>query len=85
MKANITEENQSETYQYATGISIETMGNNSKVYNSNQCIASGWIESVKIVQNSETSGEKVKEFKEITYMILKIQDMYWKNLVVIQQ
>ena len=68
MKANITEENQSETYQYATGISIETMGNNSKVYNSNQCIASGWIESVKIVQNSETSGEKVKEFKEITYI-----------------
>ena len=68
MKANITEENQSETYQYATGISIETTGNNSKVYNSNQCIASGWIESVKIVQNSETSGEKVKEFKEITYI-----------------
>ena len=68
MKANITEENQSETYQYATGISIETMGNNSKVYNSNQCIASGWIEAVKIVQNSETSGEKVKEFKEITYI-----------------
>ena len=68
MKANITEENQSETYQYATGISIETTGNDSKVYNSNQCIASGWIESVKIVQNSETSGEKVKEFKEITYI-----------------
>ena len=67
MKANVTDENQTETYKYSTGISVETIGNVQNTYNSNQCIANGWIESVKITQSSETNGEKIKEFNQIIY------------------
>ena len=67
MKANVTDENQTETYKYSTGISVETIGNVQNTYNSNQCIAHGWIESVKITQSSETNGEKIKEFNQIIY------------------
>ncbi len=65
VKVNIKSENEAETYHYTLGASFE---NGNTKYNSNQCVANGWIEGVSITQSSETSGEKVKEFKEITYV-----------------
>ena len=63
-KVNITEETVSN--KYAIGIDA-TFISSDITYRSNQSIATGGIEAVKITQSSETSGEKIKEFKEITY------------------
>ena len=67
IKVNTTEENETETYKCVMGIDVQST-NSSKIYSSNQCIANGWIESVKVTQSSETNGEKVKEFGQITYI-----------------
>ena len=63
-KVNITEETISN--KYAIGLDADFTCSNVE-YRSNQSIATGGIEAVKITQSSETSGEKIKEFKEITY------------------
>lgn len=63
-KVNITEETVSNKY----AIGLDAIFTSSDIiYRSNQSIATGGIEAVKITQFSETSGEKIKEFKEITY------------------
>ena len=63
-KVNITEETISN--KYAIGLDADFTCSNVE-YRSNQSIATGGMEAVKITQSSETSGEKIKEFKEITY------------------
>ena len=63
-KVNITEETISN--KYAIGLDADFTCSNVE-YRSNQSIATGGMEAVKITQYSETSGEKIKEFKEITY------------------
>ena len=67
IKVNTTDENETETYKCVMGIDVQST-NSSKIYSSNQCIANGWIEAVKVTQSSETNGEKVKEFGQITYI-----------------
>lgn len=41
VKVNIKSENEAETYHYTLGASFE---NGNTKYNSNQCVANGWIE-----------------------------------------
>ena len=67
IKVNTTDENETETYKCVMGIDVQST-NSSKIYSSNQCIANGWIEAVKVTQSSKTNGEKVKEFGQITYI-----------------
>ena len=65
-KINIIEETGELMFERLYGVNFTD--SNSKTYRSNECVATGGIESVNITQSSETNGEKIKEFSEITYM-----------------
>ncbi len=66
-KVNITEESTEHLYKVKNSVNFQN--SDGTIYRSNECVATGGIESVNIVQSSETSGEKIQELKdEITYI-----------------
>ena len=66
VKVNM-EETEDNMYNIGIGANFTSTDGDNSVYWSNESVCSGGIEAIKITQTSETNGEKIKEFKDVTY------------------
>ena len=61
------EETEDNMYNIGIGANFASTDGDNSVYWSNESVCSGGIEAIKVTQTSETNGEKIKEFKDVTY------------------
>ena len=67
VEAKVGNIEETEEEKYKINFSASAQSERGDIYWSNLTMAEGGIEAVKITQTSETDGEKIKEYEEVTY------------------